>query len=343
MSIKKINIWFIVNPISGNREGVKACAHISQVLDLERFLYEVKYTEYAGHASIMAREAVEQGVDVVAAVGGDGTVNEIARVLAHTSTALAIVPVGSGNGLARHLRIPMDTKKALEIINHCVIKSLDFGVMNDHPFFCTCGIGFDAFVSHQFAQSGKRGLLSYLENTLHEGLKYKPQTYRIETPDRTIEMDAFLITCANASQYGNNAFIAPEASMSDGLLDVVVMKPFSVFEAPQVALQLFTRTLSDSSHIVTFKAKEVKITRQDVGVAHYDGDPIEIGEEIDIRIVPAGIRMVVHPEGKITDTPLQAFLDFFVETGQYIDDNIKQGRRHIKAIDQKILQRLKGK
>lgn len=343
MNTKRARILFIVNPISGNREGKKACEYISEIIDTTLFSHEVKYTAYAGHASEIAREAVEQGIDIVAAVGGDGTVNEIARALIHTQTALAIVPVGSGNGLARHLRIPMDSKKALEIINHNVIKSLDFGMMNEHPFFCTCGIGFDAFVSHKFAVSGKRGLLSYLENTLKEGLSYKPQTYLIETPDQKIEMEAFLITCANASQYGNNAFIAPEASMSDGLLDVVVMKPFSVLEAPQVALQLFTRTLADSSHIVTFRAKEVKITRKSSGVAHFDGDPIEIGQEIDIRIAPAGIRMVVHPDAKPIETPLQAFLDFFVETSNYIGDNIKQGHKRIKAIDQELLQRLKGK
>lgn len=343
MCVNKLNLLFVVNPISGNRAGVKACEYIDDVLDVERFAYVVKQTEYAGHASELARQAVTDGVDVVVAVGGDGTVNEIAGALIHTNTALAIVPVGSGNGLARHLRIPMDVKKALEIINHCLVKSLDFGLMNGLPFFCTCGIGFDAFVSHKFAQSGKRGMLSYLENTLSEGLRYKPQTYLLETPDGKIEMEAFLVTCANASQYGNNAFIAPEASMSDGLLDVVVMKPFSVLEAPQIAVQLFTRTLNDSAHIVTFKAKEVKITRRTPGVAHYDGDPVEMGKELYVSVVPSGIKMVVHPNIKSVDTPLQAFLDFFVDTSNYIGDNFKQGRKRIMSIDQDLLQKLKGK
>ena len=211
--IKKKKIVFIINPISGtvSKSGIPAL--IEQVLDKEKYSYEIRETEHAGHAEEIAIECKEQGVDVVVAVGGDGTVNEVARGITNSNTALGIIPCGSGNGLARHLMLPMDFKKDIDILNQCEIHDLDYGIINDHAFFCTCGMGFDAFISMKFAEAGKRGLTTYVENVLKEGLNYKPETYRIEDENGTIINRAFLISCANASQYGNNAYIAPHASM----------------------------------------------------------------------------------------------------------------------------------
>ena len=219
----KKKILFIMNPISGTASKAAVPSLIDSVLDKELFEYEIRMTERAGHASEIATEAKNNHVDVVVAVGGDGTVNEVARSLVHSDTALGILPCGSGNGLARHLLLPMNLKKCIEVINQCEIRDLDFGVINDHPFFCTCGMGFDAFVSMKFAESGKRGPITYAENILREGLKYEPETYTLEDETGTKQYKAFLISCANASQYGNNAYIAPQASMSDGLMDVVIM------------------------------------------------------------------------------------------------------------------------
>lgn len=252
----KRSILFIVNPISGTRDKGAVQKDIETLTDASQFDYRIAFTEYAGHASVLAREAVENGFDIVVAVGGDGTVNEVARSLVHTPTALGIIPCGSGNGLARHLQIPLDARKAMQIINRATISSLDYGTINAMPFFCTCGVGFDAFVSLKFATGKKRGLLSYIENTLREGLSYKPETYTIEDEEGTVKYDAFLIACANASQYGNNAYIAPNASMEDGLMDVTVMEPFSAIEAPQLAIQLFNRTIDHNSHIKTFRSKK---------------------------------------------------------------------------------------
>ncbi|MGN1257195.1 MAG: diacylglycerol/lipid kinase family protein, partial [Bacteroidaceae bacterium] len=151
-------------------------ALIPKYLSPERFDVCVSYTQHSGHAAELARKAVHDGIDIVAAVGGDGTVNEVARSLVHSHTALGIIPCGSGNGLARHLYIPMNPEGAMQVLADCQIKNLDYGVINDTPFFCTCGVGFDAFVSSKFAQSGRRGLLTYIENTLREGLKYHPDT-----------------------------------------------------------------------------------------------------------------------------------------------------------------------
>ena len=168
-------IVFIMNPISGtsNKAGIPDL--IEKTLDHEQFSFDLYETEYAGHASELATKAKEEGADIVVAIGGDGTVNEIARTIVHSKTALGIVPCGSGNGLARHLMLPMNMRKAIEILNHCEIHELDYGLINGHPFFCTCGMGFDAFVSQKFAESGKRGPISYVENVLREGLNTNPR------------------------------------------------------------------------------------------------------------------------------------------------------------------------
>lgn len=164
------------------------------------------------------------------AVGGDGTVNEVGRALVNTKTAMGILPCGSGNGLARHLNLPMNLKKCIDILNDCDIHTLDYGLINRHPFFCTCGMGFDAFISMKFAEAGKRGPITYMQKILEEGLSYQPETYEIEDEEGTRRYKAFLVSAANASQYGNNAYIAPQASMSDGLLDIIIMEPFDLIE-----------------------------------------------------------------------------------------------------------------
>ena len=166
MKEKKITIKFIVNPISGTKNKDEMPTLIEQTIDKSKFDYQVCFTEYAGHAAEMARQCVNDGIDICVAVGGDGTVNEVARSLVHSQTALGIIPCGSGNGLGRHLCLPLDAKKAMEIINHAQIELFDYGLINGMPFFCTCGMGFDAFISLKFAEAGKRGPITYVENVL---------------------------------------------------------------------------------------------------------------------------------------------------------------------------------
>ena len=293
-------IWFIVNPISGTKNKAGIVTEIHRQMTPDRFDTEIRYTQRKGHAAQIAAEAIEQGVDVVVAVGGDGTVNETARALIHTNVALGIVPCGSGNGLARHLGLPLNAGKALAVICECNIHSLDYGLINGQPFFCTAGVGFDAFLSDRFNRSGHRGLLSYVENAITAGVTYKPETYDLEIeggPDTEESRQvhrAFLITCANASQYGNDFFIAPHASMSDGLMDVTVMEPFTLLEAPAIAYQLAHRTITRNSHIHAFKCKALTIHRRQPGVIHYDGDPKDEVADVRVELVPDDIRMVVN-------------------------------------------------
>lgn len=294
----KKKILFIVNPISGTGDKLGHYKTIRQLIDRDRFEFSVCHTKYAGHAEEMARQAVGERFDIVVAVGGDGTVNEVARSVVHSSTALGIIPCGSGNGLARHLDIPLSVSGAMRVINQAVVHCLDYGKIDGRPFFCTCGMGFDAFISKEFADAGTRGLRTYVEKALVEGLKYQPQTYSIENEDGTLHYEAYLIACANASQYGNNAFIAPQASMKDGLLDVIVMEPFNKIMAPQVAMQMFTKSLPRNSHIKAFTSRKLRITRPEEGPIHCDGDPFMAGKEIEVEIVPACFNVVVNPAAR---------------------------------------------
>ena len=351
---RKELITFIINPISGTSRKSKIPAVIDEVLNHERFDYRIRYTEYAGHASVIASEERDAGTSVVVAVGGDGTVNEVGAGLAGGQTALGIIPCGSGNGLARHLMIPIDVKGALEIINLKEIHDLDYGIINEHPFFCTCGMGFDAFISMKFAEAGKRGLTTYVENVLREGLKYKPETYVIEDEDGLTTHRAFLVSCANASQYGNNAYIAPQASMSDGMLDVIIMEPFDVLEAPQVAIEMMSKTLDRNQKIKTFRTKHICIHRHEDGFIHYDGDPVMSDKDVDIRIVHKGIRVVINPnadKSKRKPNMMQmALCEFFNDINVVREDITKQfdqmlgdlnkQSRNIQAMNKKLLRKI---
>ena len=334
---------FVINLISGTSDKAAIPGLIDQYLDKTKFEYEIAITQYAGHASEIATKAKDDGVDVVVAVGGDGTVNEVARAIVHSNTALGIIPCGSGNGLARHLLLPLNVRKAIDVINRNEVRQLDYGIINDYPFFCTCGMGFDAFVSMKFAEAGKRGPITFVENVLREGLKYKPETYTIEDDNGTLQYKAFLISCANASQYGNNAYIAPQASMSDGLMDVIIMEPFDVFEAPQISIEMFSKTLDKNSKIKTFRTRHLHIHRDKPGVILYDGDPVMTGADIDIELKPKGINIIVNTMADRSERQPNALQNAAAELFNEINeirDGIAQSRRKFQQWSKAIQKRL---
>lgn len=289
----KKKITFVVNPKSGTQGKEHILKWIDERLDHTRFTSDVVYTKYAGHAVEIAAQKVKENVWCVVAIGGDGTINEIARSLVHTPVALGIIPCGSGNGLARHLQIPMDPRRAIDVLNDGQALTVDYGKINDIPFFCTCGVGFDAFVSLKFSQAGKRGPLTYLEKTLIESLKYRPETYEVEIDGSTTHYKAFLIACGNASQYGNNAYIAPQATLDDGLLDVTIVEPFTMLDVPAMAFQLFNKTIDQNSRIKTLRCRKLHIHRSKPGVAHFDGDPIMMGQDIEVCVLPKELHVIV--------------------------------------------------
>lgn len=341
---EKEHIVFIINPISGTGSKDIIPLLIDRHVDHDLFNVEIRLTEYAGHAKELAKECAENGVGIVVAVGGDGTVNEVACGLVNSNTALAIIPCGSGNGLARHLMLPINVKGAIEVINKNVVHDLDYGEIDGHPFFCTCGMGFDAFISKLFANAGKRGPLTYLENVLKEGMKYEPETYELTIDgNETHPYKAFLLSIANASQYGNDAYIAPQASMSDGLLDVVIMEPFDLLDAPQVCIDLMNKTLNKSSKIKCFKAKDIHIRRKEPGVIHFDGDPADAGTDIQVKLHQKGIKVVVNPladkKRRKPNMVQSAFCELFNDIN-VVREEISNPTRRVKVINNYIQSKL---
>ncbi len=281
----KRKILFIFNPISGTKSKKAVPELIKAGIDSDRFDFDIAETEYAGHACELTAKAVEEGYDAVVAVGGDGTVNEVARSLIGTKTALGILPCGSGNGTARHMGIPMNITKAIEFINNSEPVSIDYGKINGTPFLCTCGMGFDAKVSKSFAEGRQRGLIGYITQALQEYIAYKPDVYEIEDESGAINSKAFVIACGNAAQYGNNFYIAPHASMRDGMLTVTILKPFLAVDIPIIVGQIIGNKIDRNSHIKTFNCKRLKIRRSKAGAVHFDGEPVEMGTEITVEIV----------------------------------------------------------
>lgn len=346
--MEKKKVIFVINPNSGTQNKKGIFDLIEKKIDREKYEHSVRFTEFAGHASEIASIAAAEDAFMVVAVGGDGTINEVGRALVHTKTALGIIPCGSGNGLARHLMISMDPKKAIDVINEGIISTIDYGKINSIPFFCTCGVGFDAFVSLKFAESGRRGVLTYIENMLHEILTYKPETYEIElcNGEENKTYKAYLIACANASQYGNNAYIAPQASLDDGLMDVTILEPFTVLDVPSLSFQLFNKTLDQNSRIKTFKCQKLRIHRMNEGVIHFDGDPIIAGKDLDIEIIPKSLNIVINNrekrESKRPESILQIFGDYFNEVNILKGDLYAHNKR-LQEIHRSLLRKLMKK
>lgn len=292
------NIAFIINPISGSKETQSAKRKlpklIMQLLDSEQWLPNIAFTEYAGHATELARQYARMGFDAVVAVGGDGTVNEVARGLRDTQTAMGILPMGSGNGFARHLNIPIRVNKAIEMLNHSEPISVDYGLANGKLFVSTCGTGFDALIADHFAGSSKRGFATYLQNILKDAFSYSPQTYHIVGDGLDVTHKAFLITFANANQWGYEALIAPKASVQDGKMDIMMMSSHALLGSAALALRLFAGSIDDSHFMDTLRAKEITLERENEAPFHLDGDPVQMEKDIHIKIVADGLRVLVE-------------------------------------------------
>lgn len=293
MNILKKKILAIINPISGTRTKADIPKILRQEIDSDKFDLEIVYTEYAGHATLLSNRAVDMQYACVLSVGGDGTCNEIAKTLIHTDTVLGIIPVGSGNGLARHLGIPMKIQEAIKLINAEYSVTVDYCLANEQVFFCTCGVGFDALVSLRFAKDKRRGGLTYVQKVIESYLRYKPETYELISEEGAVREKAFLIACANTSQYGNNAYIAPHANMQDGKIDITVVRPFPPLEVGTLAIQLFTKTIDRNTNIKTFESSKVTIIRERSGAMHLDGEPVEMPQKIDISCVSGGLKVMV--------------------------------------------------
>ena len=287
------NLYAIINPKSGVGSKDKVSSLINSRCRDRGISAEIIYTDYAGHAAELTREGVSKGVDCVIAVGGDGTVNEVAQNLIHSDVVLGIIPKGSGNGLARELNIPIDTKGAVDVIFSGNTTVIDACKANEKIFFCTCGVGFDAAISVEFAKEKHRGSLSYVKYIVEKYLDYQPEVYELALNDYTIKEKAFLITCANASQYGNNAYIAPNADISDGQMDITILSHFSALDIGPLAVQLFTKTIDKNSKIRTFRTENARIIRSKEGAMHIDGDPVMTSKDIDLSVIRSAVNVFI--------------------------------------------------
>jgi len=288
----KKKICFIVNPISGIGKQKMVEKLVDAHLNHAVFDYSIVYTNAPKHAIVLAKQASIDNFDIVVAVGGDGSVNEVASGLTGTATAMALLPTGSGNGLARHLHIPFDLVKAIELINNCKTTTIDTIHFNDHTFVNVAGIGFDAHIGWEFAKFGKRGFSSYIKIVLREFKKYRPQEYELIIEGKSVFKKAFLISFANGSQWGNNAHIAPTADISDGGMDIAILKNVTWWSGISVGYHLFNKKLHLTKHLEIIKTKEVTV-KQKGTIAHIDGEPIEIGTTVLIKVNPLSLRVVV--------------------------------------------------
>ena len=284
----------IINPISGTGSKKSIPELLGQAYssaDGELFL---TYTKAAGHAEELARRAAEEGFEEVIAVGGDGTVNEVARALLGTNTALGIVPKGSGNGLARSLGIAMNSEEAIRQLSTGRRICIDSCTMDGRPFFCTCGMGFDAAVSHAFAEASSRGPVTYFRTMIEEYRGFQAENYHITLDgERSFDTEAFVLVAANATQYGNNAYIAPEADLADGFLDLALIRPFPGIEAAFVLGDLMLGRLSNNKYYHAERARELIIERPSPGVIHLDGEPCHAGERVEIRLIPQSLHVII--------------------------------------------------
>lgn len=287
----KKEMVFIINPISGLGKQKTVENVIREVLDDSLYNYRFAYTEYHGHAEEIAREESKRS-DFIVAVGGDGTVNEVSRGLIGSDTVMAILPAGSGNGLARHLNIPLKVKRSTALLNNPRIVEIDTIKVNDTSMVNVSGIGFDAYISHEFAKGSTRGPLQYVQLVVQEYPKYQSKTYHLEIDGKPYKWKAFLLSFANSSQYGNNAYISPTASTQDGLIDVCIIKHFPMYQAPAIAFSLFDKSLHKNKYDEVVQGRHIKVINKGKMQMHVDGEPYSFDSNIDIEIQPASLKIV---------------------------------------------------
>lgn len=278
-------IFLVINKFAGHRK--KYSTGVNQVVSILQengCKVEYSYTNHPGHAADLAAKAVADGFDIVVAVGGDGTVNEVAQGLIGTATPLGIIPMGSGNGLARDLGISINISKSARILIKGKIQQIDVCRINKQRFLCTSGIGFDAQVADKMAKASSRGFLRYIQLTIKESIAFIPFRIKMKVNELFIEKEVFLVTFANARQFGNNAYIAPFASISDGLIDVVVVKPFNKIWLPVFGIGLFLGFIPKLPFVDCYKTKFAELQSAETPFFHFDGEP-------DNLIIPAKISV----------------------------------------------------
>ncbi len=291
---EKKKILFIVNPFSGHKLGKDLKAMLTAHLDQNIYAYNVEFTAYSGHAIVLAKEAAQQDYFAVVAAGGDGTINEVANGLQGTNTALGIIPFGSGNGFAYHLRIERDIYKAIQIINNGHTRNIDTGSANNRFFVNVAGLGLDAAVAFKTKLNENRGFLPYFKQSVIEGLKFKKLRLDIVTPERSWSDDYIMAVIANGSVYGYDFSIAPQASLNDGLLDVLLVKHIPFWKYLFLLTRFLTKTIHKSNLVEYFKVKEVTISMHRDDYYHFDGEGFEVSGKIHFSVQHKNLKIITQ-------------------------------------------------
>lgn len=284
-------LLFIINPISGSRRGSEAESAIKQSSLHETFDIEIVKTQYRMHAAELAKQAAGKKIYGVIAAGGDGTVNEVASSLVHSDTALGIVPVGSGNGLARHLKISRDIRKAIDQIQSANVERVDTLKINNRFALNVSGLGYDGYVAWLFDKEGKRGLSSYTRIGLREYFFYPSAEFELDIDNKKINATAHMVVIANASQFGNAAIISPKSDVKDGLMDVIIVKRPSVIKLPFTFFRLFNGTLKEDENIRMYQCKKLLVNCSRPLHLHIDGEPNEPVGNLSVELIPASLRI----------------------------------------------------
>ncbi|MBR6331372.1 MAG: YegS/Rv2252/BmrU family lipid kinase [Bacteroidales bacterium] len=290
----KRNLLFIINPISGIGKQKKIEALLDANIDKTLIDYTVRYTERIHHGKTLAHEAVEQGCfDAIVAVGGDGSVNDVVSGMAGSNIALGIIPCGSGNGLARNLKIPLTPSHAIEALNHYKIAEIDTIYLNERVVTSIAGIGFDARVARRMKQAKVRGLQAYAKIILSDYPTYKEHTFRLNIDGNEIERKAWFISFANSNQFGYNTAIAPLAKLDDGLIDVCIVDRIPLLHLPLTAPLLYLNHFELSQHVEYFKAHEVTVYNNDEKWVNIDGEGERIGTELHFYNTRKSLKVLV--------------------------------------------------
>ena len=289
-------ILFIINRKAGTDREKRLESVIREILPEPAFSVQITHLAYLGHGTHLAQEAVQQGVDTVVAVGGDGSINEIAQGLTGTGTALAVIPLGSGNGLARALKIPLDVRKALQLIVDNKRGAIDVGYANEHLFLSNAGVGFDALIAEKFRHTKKRGLWGYAKLVIKSFREYKGNNYTIDIDGNTLNRPAFLLSVANGNQMGYEFKLAPNASLFDGLLDVCIVPPVSFLGLLPLSIYSLLGTVHKTKYMQHFTGQEVIIRSPQLNYLQVDGDAVPAGAngEVRIKVVKGAIQMIIQ-------------------------------------------------
>lgn len=288
----KKRIRFIINPFSGTSGKKDTPQLIKKHLDHTKFDYEIAFTEYAGHAIELAKEGAALGFDFVAAVGGDGSVNEVAQSLLNSNTALIVLPGGSGNGFAMHLGLGRNILKAIHIVNTGKVMAIDTCSVNDRFFINVSGLGFDARIAYKTKENSKRGFLPYLMTSIREARKFKPQSLVIKVDDKEISGEYAAAVVANASMYGYHFTIAPLASMQDGILDIMLIKRAPLYRYFLMTFRFLNRSLHKSKITQTLQGRSISVHMKEENYIHVDGEGYKSQQDLHFKLLPKSLKVL---------------------------------------------------